>query len=316
MVKFTIFVVLLLILPLASMADLTVGFYGTSCPKAEAIVRQAVQKRFNGDKSITGGLLRMHFHDCFVHGCDASILIDSKKGNQSEKDAGANGTVRGFEIIDEAKKALEKACPSTVSCADIITLATRDAVDLAGGPKYSVPTGRRDGLVSNPSDVNLPGPGSTVSQALQIFTSKGMSLNEMVTLLGAHTVGFAHCSFFRNRLGGADTTMDPTLDSNLVKLCGTQSKPSKKDLRTFLDQNTSIVFDNQFYKQILNKQGVLFIDQQLALDSSSKGLVSSFAANPVSFQQSFVNAIVKMGSIGVKVGNDGEIRRNCRVFNR
>ncbi|MED6211053.1 hypothetical protein PIB30_069875 [Stylosanthes scabra] len=315
MMKLTIFVVLLFILPLASMAQLRVNFYGPSCPRAEAIVRQVVQKHFNADKTITGGLLRLQFHDCFVNGCDASILIDSKKGNQSEKDAGANGTVRGFEIIDEAKKLLEKACPSTVSCADIITLATRDSVGMAGGPKYAVPTGRRDGLVSNPNAVNLPGPGSTVAQAFQIFRSNGMSLNEMVSLLGAHTVGVAHCGFFINRLGGSDKTMDATLNSNLGKLCGTPSKPKNNNQKTFLDQNTSLVFDNQFYKQILDRKGVLFIDQQLALDSSSKGFVSGFAANGGSFQQSFVNAIIKMGRIGVKVGKAGEIRRNCRAFN-
>ncbi|MED6118937.1 hypothetical protein PIB30_007442 [Stylosanthes scabra] len=315
MMKLTIFVVLLFILPLASVAQLKVGFYAPNCPRAEAIVRQVVQKHFNADKTITGGLLRLHFHDCFVDGCDASILIDSKKGNQSEKDAGANGTVRGFEIIDEAKKLLEKACPNTVSCADIITLATRDSVDMAGGPKYAVPTGRRDGLVSNPNNVNLPGPDSTVAQAFQIFRSNGMSLNEMVTLLGAHTVGVAHCGFFINRLGGSDKTMDATLSSNLGKLCGTPSKPKNNNGKTFLDQNTSLVFDNQFYKQILKRQGVLFIDQQLALDSSSRGFVSGFAANAPSFQQSFVNAIIKMGKTGVKVGKAGEIRRNCRAFN-
>ncbi|KAK7336318.1 hypothetical protein VNO77_16855 [Canavalia gladiata] len=307
--KHSIVIFFFVVLPFA-FADLRVGFYSSSCPKAEDIVRQVVQRNFNRDKTITGGLLRMHFHDCFVRGCDASILIDSTKNNQSEKDSGANGTIRGFEIIDEAKKSLEKACPQTVSCADIITLATRDSVDMAGGPKYTVPTGRRDGLVSNPSDANiLPGPGSTVSQAQQVFTEKGMTLNEMVTLLGAHTVGFAHCSFFRSRLN--DPKMDLSLRAKLAQAC----KPINKDPTVFLDQNTSLLFDNQFYNQILLNRGVLFIDQQLALDASSKGLVSSFAGNDANFRSRFVDAIVKMGSIGVLVGNAGEIRTNCRVFN-
>ena len=101
----------------------------------------------------------------FMQGCDASILIDSTSKEQSEKDAGPNLTVRGYELIDAAKKNLEAACPSKVSCADIVALATRDAVFLSGGPFYPVPTGRRDGLVSNPDEVNLPGPTLSVSQA-------------------------------------------------------------------------------------------------------------------------------------------------------
>lgn len=54
-----------ILLPLA-FADLKVGFYASSCPKAESIVKKVVQNRFNRDKSITAALLRMHFHDCAV----------------------------------------------------------------------------------------------------------------------------------------------------------------------------------------------------------------------------------------------------------
>ncbi|KHN42187.1 Peroxidase 44 [Glycine soja] len=255
----------------------------------------------------------MHFHDCAVRGCDASILINSTKANTAEKEAGANGSVRGYDLIDEAKKTLEAACPSTVSCADIITLATRDAVALSGGPQYDVPTGRRDGLVSNIDDVNIPGPNTPVSVTSQFFASKGITTQEMVTLFGAHTVGVAHCSFFDGRLSGAkpDPTMDPALNAKLVKLCSSRGDPA-----TPLDQKSSFVFDNEFYEQILAKKGVLLIDQQLALDATTKGFVSDFAANGDKFQKGFANAIVKMGEIDVLVGNQGEIRRKCSVFNR
>ncbi|RXI06351.1 hypothetical protein DVH24_018393 [Malus domestica] len=87
-------------------------------------------------------------------GCDASILIYSTRRKPSEKLAVPNLTVRGYELIDEIKKSLEAACPSTV-CSDIVTLATGDSVVLAGGPNYTAPTGRRDGLVSNPNNVKL-----------------------------------------------------------------------------------------------------------------------------------------------------------------
>ncbi|KDP39635.1 hypothetical protein JCGZ_02655 [Jatropha curcas] len=311
------FLLFLLALPLV-LADLRLGFYQSTCPQAESIVLKVVQNRFKTDRSITGGLLRMHFHDCFVRGCDASILIDSTNQRQSEKDAGPNETVRGYELIDEIKQSLEIACPKTVSCADIITLATRDAVVLAGGPNYTVPTGRRDGLASNIEDVNLPGPTVTVSEAFQVFRAKGLSFGDMVTLLGAHTVGFAHCSFFTDRLatfqGGAapDPTMDSSLASNLSKICG--SDPNR-DPTVSLDQSTGFTFDNEYYKQLLLKKGILQIDQELAIDRSSARTVLSFARNGNAFKKLFGNAMVKLGRTEVLVGNDGEVRTNCRVFN-
>ncbi|KAL0453358.1 UNVERIFIED_CONTAM: Peroxidase 57 [Sesamum latifolium] len=308
------------ILHLAS-AQLRVGFYNSTCPQAELIVRGLVQQRFTRDGSITAALLRMHFHDCFVRGCDASILIDSTRSKSSEKDAGPNLTVRGYDLIDAAKKALEAACPSTVSCADIITLATRDAVALAGGPKYAVPTGRRDGLVSDIADVNLPGPSLTVPEAFSFFKAKGLTLNDMVTLLGAHTVGVAHCQFFQDRLsnfqgtGQPDPTMDLGLAARLLRTCGTTSRPVNSDPTVFLDQGTSFVVDNQFYNQTRFKKGILQIDQELALDKSTASMVSIFASNGVAFQQSFASAMIKLSKVQVLVGKAGDIRKNCRVFN-
>jgi len=245
-------------------------------------------------------------------GCDASILINSTTSNTAEKDSGTNDGVRGYDLIDEVKQTLESACPSTVSCADIIALATRTAVFLSGGPKYQLPTGRRDGLLSNINDVSIPGPSSPVSVISQFFNRNlGLTTQEMVTLFGAHTVGVAHCSFFADRLSSPDPTMDPALKAKLVKLCGSRDD----DPSTPLDQNTSLLVDNGFYQQILTKKGVLQIDQQLALDKSTKGFVTDFASSGAEFQKSFANAMVKMGSVDVLVGSQGEIRKKCSVFN-
>ena len=53
-----------------------VGFYSATCPQAESIVSSIVQCHFNSNHTVAAGLLRMHFHDCFMQGCDVSVLID------------------------------------------------------------------------------------------------------------------------------------------------------------------------------------------------------------------------------------------------
>ena len=104
-----------------------VGFYATTCPRVETIVQATVRSHFSSNPNIAPGLLRLHFHDCFVQGCDGSILI---AGPSAERTSLPNSNLRGFEVIDDAKTQLEAACPGVVSCADILALATRDAVVL------------------------------------------------------------------------------------------------------------------------------------------------------------------------------------------
>ncbi|GAA0163113.1 peroxidase [Lithospermum erythrorhizon] len=310
--------VLCCILPAIS-SQLRVGFYSQTCPQAEAIVRSVVQNRFKTDRSITAALLRLHFHDCFVRGCDASVLIDSTPTSSSEKEAGPNFSVRGYDLIDEIKKQVEAACPSTVSCSDVVALATRDSVALAGGPTYSIPTGRRDGLISDAAEVDLPGPSLNIEDALPFFTPKGMNLNDMVALLGAHTIGITHCSFIGDRLnnfegtGQPDSSMDPALVSRLARVC--QAAGGSTDPPIFLDQNTSFVLDNEFYSQVIKKRGILQIDANLGAHRPSAPIVAKFASNGDLFKQNFVNAMLKMANVEVLVGNAGEIRKNCRVFN-
>ncbi|CAK9879428.1 unnamed protein product [Sphagnum jensenii] len=310
----------------SKVSPLTVGFYATSCPSAESLIQRATQAKFNVDKTITAGLLRIFFHDCFVQGCDASNLIKSTATNKAELDAVPNLTLHGMDLIDTAKAAVEEACPGVVSCADIIALATRDAVVIAGGETYAVPTGRRDSRVSLASSVNLPGPGFSVASAAAAFRGRGLDITDMVTLLGAHTVGGAHCEFFYNRLynfNGTDGLQDPSmaesLATSLKAACPMKSVTSRHPVAkttVAIDQGTEFVFDTSYYHQLQHNHGVLQIDQELTEDPTTSPIVKSLAKGSAThFSSSFGNAIVKMGNIGVLTGSQGEIRRICSKIN-
>ncbi|XP_043702281.1 peroxidase 60-like [Telopea speciosissima] len=301
--------------------DLQVGFYNGECGfiDVELIVGQVVAAQVFRDPTIVAALLRLQFHDCFVRGCDASILLD---GIFTEKAAPANLNVRGFDVVDQAKAAVESACPGVVSCADIIAMAARDAVFLAGGGKYNVQTGRRDGMVSLASEViDLPGPSISVSQAIETFAMKGLDPTDMVLLLGAHTVGVAHCSFFQNRLfnfqntGKPDPTMDPLLASILRFRC---QENGTKDNSVSLDQSEQSrnIVDNSYYKQLMIGRGILEIDQELALDPQTRDTVMSLAnTGGFNFAAQFGEAMVKLAAVEVLTETQGEVRRSCRAIN-
>ncbi|GLT51151.1 hypothetical protein SLA2020_245810 [Shorea laevis] len=107
----------------ASGAYLRVGYYQKTCPEAETIVRKAVKKAVASNPGIAAGLIRMHFHDCFVRGCDASVLLESHTGKQSRTDSPVNTRVTSFEVIEKLKHRLRLSVLEPMSCADIIAFA-------------------------------------------------------------------------------------------------------------------------------------------------------------------------------------------------
>lgn len=259
---------------------------------------------------------------CF-QGCDASLLLDSTPGNPSEKEHPANNpSLRGFEVIDEAKSEIEAQCPQTVTCADILAFAARDSAYKAGGINYAVPSGRRDGrvsLIDEPSQ-NLPPPSFNAKQLQENFVRKGLSLDEMVTLSGAHSIGVAHCSSFSTRLYSfnathlQDPSMDPIFARHLKAKCPPPSDSGNgRDPTVPLDVLTPNKLDNKYYKDLKNHHGLLTSDQTLLSSPLTAGIVRNNARNDAVWANKFAAAMVKMGSL--TGSQEGEVRKNCRVVN-
>jgi peroxidase len=116
----------------AAYGQLSTSFYATDCPSLESIVRSVVSSAVASDPRMGASLVRLFFHDCFMQGCDASILLDDVPVViDGEKTAFPNvNSVGGYEVIDSIKTAVENANCTTVSCADIVALPARDGTVL------------------------------------------------------------------------------------------------------------------------------------------------------------------------------------------
>ncbi|GJN06228.1 hypothetical protein PR202_ga23934 [Eleusine coracana subsp. coracana] len=167
--------------------SLSPDYYKFTCPQADEIVVSILKKAIAKEQRIAASLLRLLFHDCFVQGCDASVLLDDTEEVVSEKNAIPNkNSIRGFEVIDEIKTALEEACPHTVSCADTIALAARASTVLSGGPYWELPLGRRDSKTANMklANKNLPPPNATLHRLIKFFQRQGLDKVDLVALSG------------------------------------------------------------------------------------------------------------------------------------
>ncbi|XP_051212263.1 peroxidase 2-like [Lolium perenne] len=300
--------------------ELQVGYYQDTCPEAEDIVRAAVSDAVAEDAGIGAGLIRLLFHDCFVQGCDASVLLDPTKKNPFPEKLGAPNvhSLRGFEVIDAAKFALEDACPGVVSCADVVAFAARDASYLLSGYRvdFAMPAGRFDGRRSNASDTvpSLPSPSANFTQLVDNFAVQGLDAEDMVVLSGAHSVGHARCSSFAgDRLrDGAD--IDPSFARSLRRRCNDTSEV--EDPTVSQDPVTPAELDGQFYRNVLKGRVLLASDAALMETKEAARMVRESAGVSGRWEKKFGQAMVKMAGIEVKkAGRRGEIRTNCRLVN-
>ncbi|KAH7547270.1 hypothetical protein FEM48_Zijuj01G0292000 [Ziziphus jujuba var. spinosa] len=254
-------------------------FYRNSCGAAEMIVKEEVKTSVLTDPSTAAALLRLAFHDCQVDGCDASILLGEPNSLPMELKSDKNFGIRKMGIIDMIKTSLEQHCPQTVSCADIIQLAAREAIYLSGGPYIQVLTGRRDSVSAR-----------------------------------AHTLGRTHCRNIIDRLQPrTDPTLSPVFSLLLKTVC---SNPYLSDITFAQNDATVFVFDNRYFLDIQDGRGLLKIDSEVARDPRTRPYVVMFGRDMMRFFDLFTSGFLRLSSSKVLVGEEGEIRKDCRFRNK
>ncbi|KAK7283818.1 hypothetical protein RIF29_13564 [Crotalaria pallida] len=311
---------LIFLFHIASVAssNLRPGFYSKTCPQAESIVRDVMKKNLIREPRSVASVLRFQFHDCFVNGCDGSVLLDDTPTMLGEKLALSNiNSLRSFEVVDEVKEALEKACPGVVSCADIIMMASRDAVALTGGPNWEVRLGRLDSLTASQDNSSsiMPSPRSNATTLINLFKKYDLSVKDLVALSGSHSIGKARCFSIMFRLynqsgtGKPDPAIDPEYRKELYKLC-----PIDVDQNVTVNLDaTPVVFDNQYFKDLVAGRGFLNSDETLYTFPTTRTFVELYSKNQKEFFDAFVEGMLKLGDL--QSDKPGEVRKNCRVVN-
>jgi peroxidase len=168
----------------------------------------------------------------------------------------------------------------------------------AGGPFYIISLGRRDSLrPATTSEIGiLPGPNTNVDRLLSIFRGKGLrDPADLVALSGGHTVGKASCGFIR---------ANDDFTRRLAQQCA--ASPSRKQN---LDVSTPDAFDNRYFVNLRNGQGVFASDQGLFDHPATKPLVNAFADSQAAFFNQFSTSMIKMSNL--RGAGGGEIRRSC-----
>ncbi|KAH9302865.1 hypothetical protein KI387_014448, partial [Taxus chinensis] len=240
--------------------------------------------------------------------------------SQEEKTANPNrNSVRGFDVVDNIKSALEKACPGVVSCADILAVTARDSVVLSGGPSWVVHLGRRDSRSASKSGANnnIPAPNSTHQTLETKFKLQGLDVVDLVALSGGHTIGLSRCTSFKQRLynltgnGKPDVTVEQNYLRNLRTLCPQTGTDDNQT--TALDLRSPTKFDTNYYINLEVGKGLLTTDQILysTKGTQTAALVKLYAAQTQSFFHQFAISMIKMGNITPLIKPRGEIRKNC-----
>ena len=260
-------------------------------------LRQAVFAAVAADATVAGALLRLAFHDA-VRRADGQTR-------------GADGSIR-FEIPDAENVRLGRPLalvmamkPDGLSVADAVAVAGAAAVEASGGPRIAIGLGRLDASAAAPATLGrpikqpgdeardvvkrtLPEPGLSTVGLRRYFRRVGLSDQELVALMGAHTLG-RHNTLLN---------MTKACLRNLTREC-LETAP----VRAPFEARTPDAFDNSYYSLLLawddrslerGEANFIPTDVALVLDASFRRHVVAFARSEPLFRTTFARAYAKL----------------------
>ena len=119
---------------------------------------------------------------------------------------------------------------------------------------------------------------------------------------------------FRNRIHSNATDIEVSFASTRRRGCPAESGNGNGNLAP-LDLVTPNSFDNNYFRLLVQRRGLLQSDQVLFSGGSTDSIVNEYSRNPSAFSSDFAAAMVKMGNIEPLTQSQGVIRRLCNVVN-
>ncbi|KAF3036318.1 hypothetical protein E8E12_005811 [Didymella heteroderae] len=148
-----------------------------SCPKVWSTVLPELQTAFDGCGRDAHGAIRAPFHDCINNGCDGSLILTDECSRA--ENAG---------LSDICSKLLSWTQKYNTSAADMIEFAAAVAISSCPlGPRVRALVGRKDSSEAAPLN-SMPGSRDSISSILDKFKAKGFSGDDVVALMGTHSV--------------------------------------------------------------------------------------------------------------------------------
>ncbi|RAR06989.1 ligninase LG6 precursor [Stemphylium lycopersici] len=236
------------------------------CPSVWSDVAAELQAEMAGCGANAHGAIRAPFHDCINNGCDGSLIL-SDECSRSENAGLSN-------ICKKLKDWSEKF---DVGAADMIQFAAATAISACPlGPKVQALVGRKDSKAAAASG-SVPSSRDSVDSILSAFSAKGFSADDVVALMGTHSVALQ----FNDDPSQAGKSLDST--------------PS--------------TYDNTFYKETKDGTAPYSLQSDRLLSNSSKtaDTWSSFAASTDAWLVLFTDAWNRFAV----VGNDAGSLQDC-----
>ena len=138
-------------------------------------------------------------------------------------------------------------------------------------------------------------------------------MNSLNGNTGSHTIGQGRCVTFRDRIYNG-TDIDAGFASTRRRRCPADNGNGDANLAP-LELVTPNSFDNNYFKNLIQRKGLLQSDQVLFSGGSTDTIVNEYSKSPKTFRSDFASAMVKMGDIEPLTGSAGVIRKFCNVIN-